>query len=1458
MRSCKLTLRALALIFTVLVCISPVFAALTVQNSSFEADTVSSGVGYCSITDWTGGSGINNSTINPFADNGTIPDGSNVAFIQGAKTMSQVIDGFEAGKTYLLTYRENARTGSIYPIVNVTIGDTVVVASHSVTPTHGDYYYRSGKFTASAGGSYTLSFNSTNSGDNTVLIDDVKVLSADDYSTISGVVTDSSSAPIEGANIVLIGSNGKYASTTDADGKYTFYVVPGTYNFVVSKANYKPMLSDCDLSVGASIEKDVVLTDRTTPAAYYVSDSGSDSNDGSSIENAWSSIDNGEKLGILQAGDTVFVKGNFSSSVSLGSVSGSNVSPITYKSLDSAVISIPSGSAGITVSGSTAKYIVIDGFELSGGEYGVRCNSGASNITVKNCFIHDINPYSAGEGNGIRDENTTNDLFVNNVIYNVGYANLFESSPEGSVAVGGSTNTQIYNNTFDTATDALRLWNSSKNVKFKNNICVNMRWSGIHSDDASISIDNTNNLFYFDINGGSGSEEDYENISAGAYEFNADPLFVSGYGSGYQLQDGSPAIDSGVVIAGINDNYSGSAPDMGAYESSSSASYGFLTGKVLMPATDYRPASGIGGAVVTNSDNTISATTGNDGSYAIPLAAGSYNFSASYLNNQALPNPASISITSGNSTNQDFTLPALTCGTTYYVKPDGDDSKSGLTLANAWKTINNGDVTKVLAAGDKVEVEAGTYPQADGFGIKIANCSGTKSQPIVYKANGKVIIDQTGATPIWNGQDVMCAYVTQNGIAFDGFEFKNSQWGIFFENGSSNNIVANCSFHDLNPVTPGAGGFPGFCSGLVCAHGDNDLIKNNVFYNIGSTDLAGGCIAVTFSMTNTYIYNNVFDNAKTVLWDWATPGACVFENNIVTNMKGSALGYSASGALTHDYNQFYNNASDYGTNANKSAHEFNTNPLFDTNYALKSNSPAIDSGVNLGYIFNGTAPDLGAFESDGSVSRAYVTGSVTIEGSAADATVATSDGSASTKTCSDGTYFIPVAAGNVTLTATTNGLDPMTVQTTATAGSTTTQNINFTFSNVAAKDHVSDLKLLSVGTLTRINGAVVTSGSNVFGDNSFYIEDANRASGIKAVLDSSLSTVVQGDKADFVGTVAKDSSTGDAYFKVTYVLNKVSGSSPAPIGMNNKAIAGSGVSTRSLLVKTWGKVTYKDADNEYMYIDDGSNISDGSGNTGIKVILNGTNDVNLPYAADVNDNVTVTGIVVTSGTSKAIQARSAMDISNINDANVAVHESDIGIAWDGVTAAWEADINTNSEVYPTLSADGLKITESASEGWNQLHFRGYDGTLLSNLTKLQYGEFVNNMPTQQSNLTLSAKIWIDSDGDGTRDMFLICEPWKQGYNGVAGVWQTIDLLKDGKWWCITSDWSSTLVDRDHAVPLSDYVTQYPNAKIATDYEGGIIIYASDLSAPSANYVVTLGDVIVGTTTGGTTVYSFAP
>src|SRR3954471_24887928 len=107
----------------------------TIPNPSFEADNFPNFPGYISgnapdagITGWTANNndrvGLNRAGNKPFGDNGTMPDGANVAFIQsgttGGTTLGTTISDLTPGTTYKVTFRCNARGGQL-PLLDVLI-----------------------------------------------------------------------------------------------------------------------------------------------------------------------------------------------------------------------------------------------------------------------------------------------------------------------------------------------------------------------------------------------------------------------------------------------------------------------------------------------------------------------------------------------------------------------------------------------------------------------------------------------------------------------------------------------------------------------------------------------------------------------------------------------------------------------------------------------------------------------------------------------------------------------------------------------------------------------------------------------------------------------------------------------------------------------------------------------------------------------------------------------------------------------------------------------------------------------------------------------------------------------------------------------------------------------------------------------------------------------------------------
>jgi hypothetical protein len=158
-----------------------------ILNPSFETDSTPPHPGYGTITAWLPdvaigtGYGLNEEG-GPFADNGKVPHGTRVAFLQDNGVLSQAVSGFIPGEKYWLVYRENARglcCGERSATLTAKIGGTTVVTEHEVTIVGDSNPFRlvtSEAFTATEG-QMTLSFTKGGFGDSTALIDDVRLLS---------------------------------------------------------------------------------------------------------------------------------------------------------------------------------------------------------------------------------------------------------------------------------------------------------------------------------------------------------------------------------------------------------------------------------------------------------------------------------------------------------------------------------------------------------------------------------------------------------------------------------------------------------------------------------------------------------------------------------------------------------------------------------------------------------------------------------------------------------------------------------------------------------------------------------------------------------------------------------------------------------------------------------------------------------------------------------------------------------------------------------------------------------------------------------------------------------------------------------------------------------------------------------------------------------------------------------
>ncbi len=160
--------------------------AQSIPNPSFEANTFSVAPGYIAyntpITGWSGTpmDRVGLTSGPPFADNGAIPQGAKVAFVQSdgrLTTLWTTITGLTPGKTYTVSFRANMRRVTAAPSAGCSLNGGPYVNFTASPPVGGTapYYKITGSFKATAPTAPLVLSNQT-SIDSTLLVDDFSIV----------------------------------------------------------------------------------------------------------------------------------------------------------------------------------------------------------------------------------------------------------------------------------------------------------------------------------------------------------------------------------------------------------------------------------------------------------------------------------------------------------------------------------------------------------------------------------------------------------------------------------------------------------------------------------------------------------------------------------------------------------------------------------------------------------------------------------------------------------------------------------------------------------------------------------------------------------------------------------------------------------------------------------------------------------------------------------------------------------------------------------------------------------------------------------------------------------------------------------------------------------------------------------------------------------------------------------
>ena len=161
---------------------------VVLMNPSFESSGSPVGVGYiqpANVAGWeftSGGRGVNVTGQGPFSDNGSGLDQDSVLFIQNATSMTQWVEGLEAGEIYTLYYYVNARNccgDGGFTFYSMSF-DEELLLEEEVLPVGEDnpFHLRYVTFRPSFPDG-RLQIDTQPEGDHTLLLDDIHIVKGD-------------------------------------------------------------------------------------------------------------------------------------------------------------------------------------------------------------------------------------------------------------------------------------------------------------------------------------------------------------------------------------------------------------------------------------------------------------------------------------------------------------------------------------------------------------------------------------------------------------------------------------------------------------------------------------------------------------------------------------------------------------------------------------------------------------------------------------------------------------------------------------------------------------------------------------------------------------------------------------------------------------------------------------------------------------------------------------------------------------------------------------------------------------------------------------------------------------------------------------------------------------------------------------------------------------------------------
>jgi parallel beta-helix repeat protein len=285
---------------------------------------------------------------------------------------------------------------------------------------------------------------------------------------------------------------------------------------------------------------------------------------------------------------------------------GSNAPRIAAYSGEKVTLTRGSNSIVLNFQNSYVQYIVFDGFviDATGAESGIKIQGGAHHVRIQNCEVknalgqgilmtggtathhneilrcdvhdhgkdlhYDHGIYIAASDNLVEDCKVHNNLAYGVHVYDgstsAAHQNIIRrvksySNGATGILIGSGTGNLAYNNiVYANGQVGIQVGFNAIDNKVYNNTVYKNGAEGIQIRNTSSGTRVTNNIIYstpVDINNKGANTTLSNNLTT-------DPLFVNAAGSNFRLKSGSTAIDKGVTLSEVSDDYEGTPRPAGS------------------------------------------------------------------------------------------------------------------------------------------------------------------------------------------------------------------------------------------------------------------------------------------------------------------------------------------------------------------------------------------------------------------------------------------------------------------------------------------------------------------------------------------------------------------------------------------------------------------------------------------------------------------------------------------------------------------------------------------------------------------------------------------------------------------------------------------------------------------------------------------------------------------------------